>query len=999
MNNIEANKRIVAGAYRKFKSYYFYNKSFLAIKSKIAEFESDPETMIATMDELANYLTHPRSNRGKEFEKTLLESIDFYVLPKITHENTNSSNKAVCITNLASTKNNKCNINFFINCDICLHIIDTVWTIYLAKIAYDNGTISYDVYGNTINNTSVFYDGIIDFDSLILFNRYYPKYCAWRNGAFQALDNNYERKQDSLLISLDIKSFYYSITFDFSKITQYFGKHEDFREIKPLTTLMKKVYGKYHLLISKYYKKLPINNHTSSILPIGLFSSMLLSNVYLADFDKLTKRIPGLLYYGRYVDDMLFVINTNMVDSTAVNNSIDEVLVKNRVLTKTHNGYSIAHRNNLIIKPAKIKLLYIDHTESRAIIDLYNEHVRRIPSQMDPAPIRIDSISDFNLNAYDIGGLDFKKINKLESINIKPLNTSRFFALLPLKNMGVTENRYKDIALLIRQIRSFYQGTNIIEYSNSWSYYFNFLINNNMTIAAKLFYKDTIGYIETLIINSRDYNNKKHLNNKLRICLTEQLDISLQLALALNIECAKNYFKEHEPYVRQYINSNIFNHNLVLYPLANYLNYSNDVSYSSMRFKDLGEQPDNIDTSHKYKWSPRFVHFEELLLTHFYKNVKDGETSSINYLKDAKRDYIEINRLSYDPIPIQTRLEKQWGYELNTVSFSTKRTKYPNKLSVAVGSINIKEPQCLDNTITSKQKNTFIEILSDTYKCFNEEEDRKNNNPRILVLPELYCSFRWINELIKFSKRSQTAIITGFKYIEGENGFVHNYLATFLPYTSNSAKKYKNLYVDIREKNDYSPKEFVGLSKNNLKCDNRTIAVYSVYDWNNIKLSSIICYELTDVVVRALLKGRCDLIALPVYNKDTSYYSNIIESTVRDLHAFIIQANTSRYGDSRVTGPYKSECKDIFKIKGGDNDHVVIGILDYGKVKEYEENYNYNLNKKISRVKGKTEEETTETTDIKPLSARFKNDYTNIFYLSAFNRDAISNNDTNDKTN
>lgn len=74
----------------------------------------------------------------------------------------------------------------------------------------------------------------------------------------------------------------------------------------------------------------------------------------------------------------------------------------------------------------------------------------------------------------------------------------------------------------------------------------------------------------------------------------------------------------------------------------------------------------------------------------------------------------------------------------------------------------------------------------------------------------------------------------------------------------------------------------------------------------------------------------------PENNKDTGYFSNIIESTARDLHAFVIQANTSNYGDSRITGPYGKDHRNIVQIKGGDSDNLIIGTLDILGVREYQ---------------------------------------------------------------
>ncbi len=131
----------------------------------------------------------------------------------------------------------------------------------------------------------------------------------------------------------------------------------------------------------------------------------------------------------------------------------------------------------------------------------------------------------------------------------------------------------------------------------------------------------------------------------------------------------------------------------------------------------------------------------------------------------------------------------------------------------------------------------------------------------------------------------------------------------------------------------------------------------------------MLCYEFTDVVSRALYKGKCDIIAAPVFNSDTTYFSNIIDATVRDLHAFIVQANTSIYGDSRVTGPYSRDDKDIFKIKGGKNDYAIIGTINFKEYADYQLNYYEKEYIKNENSKNKPRNKNS----VKKPSARFKN--------------------------
>ena len=140
----------------------------------------------------------------------------------------------------------------------------------------------------------------------------------------------------------------------------------------------------------------------------------------------------------------------------------------------------------------------------------------------------------------------------------------------------------------------------------------------------------------------------------------------------------------------------------------------------------------------------------------------------------------------------------------------------------------------------------------------------------------------------------------------------------------------------MREKNDYAPMERELLALKGLRCYDQIKPYYQVFQQNGIKYGLFLCYEFTDIVARALYKNEIDMIFAPENNKDTGYFSNIIESTARDLHAFVVQANTSNYGDSRITGPYGKDHKNIVQIKGGDSASLIIGTIDILGVRRYQ---------------------------------------------------------------
>ena len=109
-----------------------------------------------------------------------------------------------------------------------LHILDSLWTVFLGKMDSDKKILSYEVHGNTINKSSLYMNEDINFDSRILFNRYFNNYLNWRNRAFEVLEDQYRFKRDSILVSLDIKSYFYSVEFSFARIMSI-----EFQQLQP----------------------------------------------------------------------------------------------------------------------------------------------------------------------------------------------------------------------------------------------------------------------------------------------------------------------------------------------------------------------------------------------------------------------------------------------------------------------------------------------------------------------------------------------------------------------------------------------------------------------------------------------------------------------------------------------------------------------------------------------------------------------------------------------
>ncbi len=394
-----------------------------------------------------------------------------------------------------------------------------------------------------------------------------------------------------------------------------------------------------------------------------------------------------------------------------------------------------------------------------------------------------------------------------------------------------------------------------------------------------------------------------------------------------------------------------------------------------MDVEKYGNIPNYFSKSFKIKWTPRFIRLEELLIAFFlyghnHQKKVDKELISMEELLNV---YFRINQIKkQDKFKIDITVDKINDYALQTIKIPGNKLKKKNVV-IAVGNIKMENDECT-NVLTNRwaglsrnKKQALRNLLAETYNDSNKKVD-------LLVFPELYLPIYWLNEVVDFSKKSQTAIVTGLQYIPYAKDQVKNYIAAILPFTFGGLH-YKNAFIFIREKNDYSPKEKINLAKHGKYCFDRPVPNYQIYLWKGLDLATFVCFEFTDIFARALLKSKCDIIAAPVFNSDTTYFSNIIDSAVRDLHTIIVQANNSKYGDSRITGPYNRDNKDIIKIKGCENDHILIGEVDLSEILKFQAEYYRKLGKDLKQMgKKKGLEETRKSgSELKKLSARYDN--------------------------
>lgn len=187
--------------------------------------------------------------------------------------------------------------------------------------------------------------------------------------------------------------------------------------------------------------------------------------------------------------------------------------------------------------------------------------------------------------------------------------------------------------------------------------------------------------------------------------------------------------------------------------------------------------------------------------------------------------------------------------------------------------------------------------------------------------------------IVSWARKHEIGVVCGLEYKVDNTRSAHNQVLAALPYKNDDGKV---ACVPIRRlKRYYSPEEeFVLVNESFVVPPSG--GLYQLFRWKGASFAIYNCYELASIEDRGIFKGMVDFIVATEFNKDTTYFSNIIESASRDLHCYFVQVNDSQFGDTRVVSPSKTEKMNPLRIKGGENHTFLTIELDLKSLREHQ---------------------------------------------------------------
>lgn len=207
------------------------------------------------------------------------------------------------------------------------------------------------------------------------------------------------------------------------------------------------------------------------------------------------------------------------------------------------------------------------------------------------------------------------------------------------------------------------------------------------------------------------------------------------------------------------------------------------------------------------------------------------------------------------------------------------------------------------------------------------EAIRRSRDVHYLVLPELSLPRAWFIPLALKLAKSGISLLAGIEYgVSGRT--VTNQMWASLIATNYG---FPSPHAVVHEKQRPAPAEEINLLKlGQLAFPERSkLLPPLVVEHGDFTFSMLICSELTNIDYRAALRGQVDALFVVEWNHDHSTFNALVESAALDIHAYVVQSNNRMYGENRIRVPAaKSHERDIVRHLGGVHDYAVVARID-----------------------------------------------------------------------
>lgn len=260
------------------------------------------------------------------------------------------------------------------------------------------------------------------------FVHYMENYQKWRNKASDCMKNALDKDKNIIAITSDISGFYHNIDPGFL-LDEWFLSCINIK-----LSYTKRLLTDYLVTAIKFWtKKSPAQNG----LPIDLSASQVIANIALYHLDDIIEKEVCPLYYGRYVDDIILVLDNsnkfteqNEVFNWLTSKSIKSydskhTEIKLKYFEKNKELHFVADylkESNIVFKNKKNKLFFIDSKTGKHLVSSIISQMRIETSEwrtLPELPEDIEDIESMVISAVSESGNVTTNLRNTDSISLK----------------------------------------------------------------------------------------------------------------------------------------------------------------------------------------------------------------------------------------------------------------------------------------------------------------------------------------------------------------------------------------------------------------------------------------------------------------------------------------------------------------------------------------------------------------------------------------------------
>jgi hypothetical protein len=301
--------------------------------------------------------------------------------------------------------------------------------------------------------------------------------------------------------------------------------------------------------------------------------------------------------------------------------------------------------------------------------------------------------------------------------------------------------------------------------------------------------------------------------------------------------------------------------------------------------------------------------------------VEQGIGSTIRLIEDYLLELSKIQghsgRLML--LPLIAR-RPGWSSERRPLRACIMQTAIPTPDDFKPEDLTLSDP-----VIRQKHRNHLSAALAAIERMLDLRETHKGRDGRLdwLILPELSVHPKDVmTHLVPFARAYKTIILAGLTYQDLFAGApLVNSALWVIPVWSSS----HGLQVITRRqgKRYLAPDEEKLNSPLPLLQGFRPCQWLVGYDWSDdiqdlpLWLTASICYDATDLLLAADLRGRSDVFAIPALNRDVNTFDQMALALHYHMFQMVIVANNGLYGGSNAYCPYKEAyVRQVFHLHG-----------------------------------------------------------------------------------